>query len=260
MAYVNAIEYSSGTAMREAARAIHKRLFNPTIRGMETIKPRPPKYLDLKTDFINVAANQHGVPAGGFTREAKARADKHKADAKRQAILDRARQETEQKERVRLEAIIQQEARRQAAMSRREARLQVDLELRLAAMTNEQKRAENRTSKAEIDNILRLIANYFGYLGEEIKSDLRHRELCKVRQIAMFIAREVTGKSFPIIGRQFGGRDHTTVIHAVRKVSRLIASDPATADHVAAIMDKIAPSRAIEGEPRIGKITLKGKP
>ena len=241
MASVQAIQYTTAADMIAAAKAVRDRLLKPDKRGKETLKPRPLRYADMKTDFINIAANQHGVPAGGFTREAKARADKHKADAKRQAILDRARQETEQKERVRLEAIIQQEARRQAAMSRREARLQGDMELRLAAMTNEQKRAENRTAKTDIDNILYLTANYFGYLAEEIKSDLRHRELCKVRQIAMFIAREVTGKSFPIIGRQFGGRDHTTVIHAVRKVSVLIASDPETASHVTAIMAKLKP-------------------
>jgi chromosomal replication initiator protein len=58
-----------------------------------------------------------------------------------------------------------------------------------------------------------------------MKSSARSRKLTLPRQIAMYLARELTSLSLPDIGRYFGGRDHTTVIHACRKVERTQATD-----------------------------------
>jgi chromosomal replication initiator protein len=56
-------------------------------------------------------------------------------------------------------------------------------------------------------------------------SNRRTRVIVKPRQIAMYLAKTLTPRSFPEIGRRFGGRDHTTVLHAVRKIEELISGD-----------------------------------
>src|SRR5438132_68811 len=53
----------------------------------------------------------------------------------------------------------------------------------------------------------------------------RAREVARPRQVAMYLSKQLTPKSLPDIGRRFGGRDHTTVIHAVRQIEKLRASD-----------------------------------
>jgi len=60
----------------------------------------------------------------------------------------------------------------------------------------------------------------------------RFRAVARPRQVAMFLAKTLTSKSLPEIGRGFGGRDHTTVIHAVRKVEQLRETDSQLADDI----------------------------
>ena len=62
----------------------------------------------------------------------------------------------------------------------------------------------------------------FGFTKEEIIGQRRHRPLVTARQIAMYVFRELTDLSYPAIAREFGGRDHTTVIHAVDKIGALM--------------------------------------
>lgn len=61
-----------------------------------------------------------------------------------------------------------------------------------------------------------------------------------IRQIAMYLTREITGRSYPEIGRAFGNRDHTTVIHAVRLVKKRIAEDPQVAEEIAAFVKALS--------------------
>ncbi len=63
-------------------------------------------------------------------------------------------------------------------------------------------------------------------------SDRRARIVARPRQVAMYLAKQLTTRSLPEIGRKFGGRDHTTVIHAVRKIDELMLTDPALAEDV----------------------------
>ncbi len=56
-------------------------------------------------------------------------------------------------------------------------------------------------------------------------SNRRTRVIVKPRQVAMYLSKTMTPRSFPEIGRRFGGRDHTTVLHAVRKIEEMIAAD-----------------------------------
>lgn len=68
--------------------------------------------------------------------------------------------------------------------------------------------------------------SYFGLDGAEMSSDRRSRVVAWPRQMAMFLCRELTSNSLPAIGRMFGHRDHSTVIHAIRRVERRLQEDP----------------------------------
>jgi chromosomal replication initiator protein len=87
------------------------------------------------------------------------------------------------------------------------------------------------TSKPKIinsANIQDTVARYFDLKVEEFKSKKRTRDLTYPRQIAMFLCRELTELSLPKIGEDFGGRDHTTVIHACDKITNDIKNNPET--------------------------------
>jgi chromosomal replication initiator protein len=73
-----------------------------------------------------------------------------------------------------------------------------------------------------IVNIIKCVSAYYGIKVSEIKSKKRTREISVPRQIAMYLCRENTKCSLPEIGRQFGGKDHTTVIFSHKKISKLI--------------------------------------
>lgn len=76
-----------------------------------------------------------------------------------------------------------------------------------------------------IENIQKTVAEYFRIRISDLKSKRRHRSIVRPRQIAMALARELTNRSFPEIGAAFGDRDHTTVLHACRKVDELQKTD-----------------------------------
>ncbi len=79
--------------------------------------------------------------------------------------------------------------------------------------------------RVRIEDIQRVVSRHYNVTRQELVSDRRTRVIVKPRQIAMYLAKTMTPRSFPEIGRRFGGRDHTTVLHAVRKIEELINSD-----------------------------------
>jgi chromosomal replication initiator protein len=80
--------------------------------------------------------------------------------------------------------------------------------------------------------MLDVIAGFFNFTVEQLRGKSRQRPLVLARQIGMFVFRELTDLSFPAIAREFGGRDHTTVIHAVDKVQRLMKERQQVYDQV----------------------------
>src|SRR6185369_2400178 len=76
-----------------------------------------------------------------------------------------------------------------------------------------------------VGEIQREVAAFFRIPAAEMVSQRRGRVVARPRQVAMYLAKQLTPKSLPNIGRLFGNRDHTTVIHAVRTVERLIGED-----------------------------------
>jgi chromosomal replication initiator protein len=76
-----------------------------------------------------------------------------------------------------------------------------------------------------IPRIQEMVSERFGVTLEELSSPRRSQAVAYPRQVAMYLSRELTDSSLPKIGREFGGRDHTTVIHATQKITRLIRED-----------------------------------
>ena len=79
--------------------------------------------------------------------------------------------------------------------------------------------------RISIDEIQTQVAEHYRIRKAEMTSARRAREVARPRQVAMYLSKQLTPKSLPDIGRRFGGRDHTTVIHAVRQIERLRAQD-----------------------------------
>jgi len=80
-------------------------------------------------------------------------------------------------------------------------------------------RSNNR--RITIDEIQNKVSNYYNIKIEDIISSRRIRSFARPRQIAMYLSKKLTTRSLPEIGRKFGGRDHTTVIHAIKKIEQL---------------------------------------
>ena len=79
--------------------------------------------------------------------------------------------------------------------------------------------------KLTIDEIQRKVADYYTLKMADLLSARRAREVARPRQVAMYLAKKLTPRSLPEIGRRFGGRDHTTVMHAVKRIEELRAAD-----------------------------------
>ena len=86
--------------------------------------------------------------------------------------------------------------------------------------------------KTTIDDIQRKVADYYNLRLSDLLSARRSRTIARPRQIAMYLSKILTTRSLPEIGRKFGGRDHTTVIHAVKKIEDLRVGDVAIDEEV----------------------------
>src|SRR4051794_6922461 len=91
-------------------------------------------------------------------------------------------------------------------------------------------RANDR--RVTIDEIQKRVAEHYNIRLSDMHSARRARAVARPRQVAMFLCKQLTPRSLPEIGRKFGGRDHTTVMHAVRKIEELRATDRTLAEDV----------------------------
>jgi chromosomal replication initiator protein len=89
------------------------------------------------------------------------------------------------------------------------------------------------------DLILDHTSNLYGFSREDLIGASRRRPLVTARQVSMYVFRELTDLSYPAIGREFGGRDHTTVIHAVDKITRLMAERREIYDQVSTLTSNV---------------------
>ena len=91
-------------------------------------------------------------------------------------------------------------------------------------------RANDR--RVTIEEIQKRVAEHFNIRVSDMHSARRARSVARPRQVAMYLAKQLTPRSLPEIGRKFGGRDHTTVMHAVKKVDELREKDGSFAEDV----------------------------
>ncbi|HVF95471.1 MAG TPA: chromosomal replication initiator protein DnaA [Sphingomonas sp.] len=98
----------------------------------------------------------------------------------------------------------------------------IDLDFAVATLGDVLRGAQRRVT---IDEIQKLVSSHFELKPLDLVSARRARAVARPRQIAMYLAKRLTTRSLPEIGRKFGGRDHSTVIHAVRRIEELRDSD-----------------------------------
>ena len=86
--------------------------------------------------------------------------------------------------------------------------------------------------RIKIEDIQRVVARQYNVSRADLLSSRRTANVVRPRQVAMYLAKTLTLRSLPEIGRRFGGRDHTTVLHAVRKIEGLVGNDAMLADEI----------------------------
>lgn len=90
--------------------------------------------------------------------------------------------------------------------------------------------------KISIEEIQKKVASHYAIRLSDMSSTRRVRQIALPRQVAMYLAKKITTMSLPEIGKNFGGRDHTTVMHAIRKIDELVATDENVAEDIALLM------------------------
>ena len=93
--------------------------------------------------------------------------------------------------------------------------------------------------RVTVDDIQKAASEHFGLKQADLISERRTRAVARPRQAAMWLAKQLTTRSLPDIGRRFGGRDHTTVLHAVRRIEELRAGDPQLARDLEVLIRKL---------------------
>ena len=89
--------------------------------------------------------------------------------------------------------------------------------------------------RVTIEDIQKLVAEHYRIRIADMHSARRARAVARPRQVAMYLAKQLTPRSLPEIGRKFGGRDHTTVMHAIRKIEELRSTDPVLSEDIEAL-------------------------
>ncbi len=113
---------------------------------------------------------------------------------------------------------------------------QAAVTLDLASLVLRDMQANPDGSRIKIDDILKIIGRHFNVGRTDLLSPRRARSVVVPRQIGMYLAKKMTARSLPEIGRRFGGRDHSTVLHAVRKIEGLVKTDDKLAREVALLV------------------------
>lgn len=111
---------------------------------------------------------------------------------------------------------------------------------------------QEAAKRVRIVLIQRIVARYYGISFADLLSWRRTANVVRPRQVAMYLAKTLTLRSLPAISRGFGGRDHTTVLHAVRKTEARIAADEGVAREVEQIRQEILECCTGWGAPRAG--------
>ena len=108
--------------------------------------------------------------------------------------------------------------------------LPINIKMAESALRDLLRARESRRPK--IEDIQRVVSQHYGVSRQDLVSARRTRTIVQPRQIAMYLSKTLTPRSLPEIGRRFGNRDHTTVLHAVRKIDGMIEKEPQVAEDI----------------------------
>jgi chromosomal replication initiator protein len=108
--------------------------------------------------------------------------------------------------------------------------------LDLASMVLRDAAGASETGRVKIEDILKVVSRHYNVGRNDLLSARRAREVVMPRQIGMYLAKKLTARSLPEIGRRFGGRDHSTVLHAVRKIDEQMKNDEKLARELALLI------------------------
>lgn len=122
------------------------------------------------------------------------------------------------------------------ATTRKLSEITVDI---AAEAIRSRKQTNPQNMVISIDKIQTEVGNFYGVSQKEIKGAKRVQNIVHARQVAMYLARELTDNSLPKIGKEFGGRDHTTVMHAYNKIKTMLADDDNLEIELTTIRNKI---------------------
>ena len=102
---------------------------------------------------------------------------------------------------------------------------------------------QGEVQQVTIERIQELVSDRFGLSLDELCGDKRSQNIVYPRQVAMYLSRELTDASLPKIGKEFGGRDHTTVLHANAKITRMISEDRAVYNLIQELTARVRQAR-----------------
>ncbi len=106
---------------------------------------------------------------------------------------------------------------------------EISLDLAQECLKDQLRQSER---KVTVEEILRKVAEHYNVRLSDLVGPKRLRAIARPRQVAMFLSKSLTTRSLPDIGRRFGGRDHTTIMHGIRKIEELRASDSQLAEDI----------------------------
>ncbi|AXQ77602.1 chromosomal replication initiator protein DnaA [Streptococcus chenjunshii] len=115
----------------------------------------------------------------------------------------------------------------------------VTVDIAAEAIRARKQDSPNRITVIPIEEIQSQVGKFYGVTVKEIKATKRTQDIVLARQVAMFLAREMTDNSLPKIGKEFGGRDHSTVLHAYNKIKNMISQDDGLRIEIETIKNKI---------------------
>ena len=101
--------------------------------------------------------------------------------------------------------------------------------------------SQTRHGNVTIDHIIRTVSDHYKVSANDLKGKKRTRNIVFPRQIAMYIAREITEYSTTELGLEFGGRDHTTVMHSCQKIDEQLKLDPTLDSKIQKLIQSITP-------------------
>lgn len=110
---------------------------------------------------------------------------------------------------------------------------------RLADRLQAGERPDRRTEMASFDRIMQAVADRYDLRPGDIAGQRRLKEIARARQVALFLGRRLTGHSLAALGGMVGGRDHSTVLHAIRSADERIAADPEFAREIAELTQEV---------------------